>query len=71
MGSWVTDDGRSEIDTKARIAMVSEAFDIRKELFTRRMGLDLKKRIIKTLIWSILLYGAETWSLRKRDVKRL
>ena len=27
--------------------------------------------IIKTVIWSVLLYGAETWSLRKEDVRRL
>ena len=31
----------------------------------------MKNRIIKTVIWSVLLYGAETWSLRKEDVRRL
>ena len=30
----------------------------------------MKKRIIKTLIWSVF-YGAESWSLRKKDVKKL
>ena len=35
------------------------------------MRLNLKKRLIKTLIWSVLLYGAEAWSLRKNDVKKL
>ena len=46
--------------------MAKEAFNKRKELLTRRMRTknekneNLKKRIIKTLIWSVLLYGAET-----------
>ena len=71
LGAWITDDGRCEVDIKVRIAMAKEAFNKRKELLTRRMRLNLKKRIIKTLIWSVLLYGAESWSLRKKDVKKL
>jgi len=30
--------------------------------------LKLKKRIVKTLIWSTVLYAAETWMLRKVDI---
>jgi len=33
--------------------------------------LELKKRIVKTLIWSTVLYAAETWTLRKVDIQRL
>src|SRR6218665_1081661 len=25
--------------------------------------------MIKTLIWSVVLYGAETWTMRKEDIK--
>ena len=50
LGSWITTDGRCEVDIKVRIPMAKEAFNKRKELRTRRMRLDLKKRIIKTLI---------------------
>ena len=28
-----------------------------------KMKLELKKRIVKTLIWSTVLYAAETWTL--------
>jgi len=27
--------------------------------------------MIKTLMWSVLLYGSETWTLKKEDIKRL
>src|SRR6218665_931774 len=32
---------------------------------------DIKKRMVKALIWSVTLYGAETWTMRKEDVKRI
>ena len=34
------------------------------------MGRNVKK-IMKTVVWSVMLYGAETWTLRKEDMKRL
>src|SRR6218665_3392429 len=30
-----------------------------------------KKRMIKTLIWSVTLYCAETWTMRQVDIARL
>ena len=65
------EDGRCEVDIRTRIVIAKDAFTKRKELLSRRMKLITKKRIIKTVIWSVLLYGAETWSLRKEDVRRL
>jgi len=71
LGSWITDDGRCDKEIKARIVMAKEAFSRRKELMTRSLSRKIKKRIIKSLVWTIVLYGAETWTMRKEDVKRL
>ena len=27
--------------------------------------------MVKTLVWSVVLYGSETWTPRKDDIKRL
>ena len=35
------------------------------------MSRNLKKRMIKTLVWSVVLYGSETWTMRKEDISRL
>ena len=35
--------------------------------FERIGNKTLKIRRIKTLIWSMVLYGAETWTMRKED----
>jgi hypothetical protein len=33
--------------------------------------LELRKKLVKCYIWSIALYGAETWTLLKVDQKNL
>jgi hypothetical protein len=40
-------------------------------LFTSKLDLNLKNKLVKCYIWSIVLYGAETWTLRKIDHKYL
>jgi len=47
--------------------MVKEVFMEKKKRFTGKMNLDLKKRIMKCLIWSVALYAAETWTLTQTD----
>src|SRR6218665_3061607 len=51
------------------MAMGKEAFTKRKELLKGGLNRDIKKRIVKTVTWST--YGAETWTMRKEDVKRI
>jgi hypothetical protein len=35
------------------------------------MDLEARKKLVKCYIWSIALYGAETWTLRAVDQKHL
>src|SRR5207248_131361 len=46
LGSIISEDGRSLIDIKARIAMAKDAFNKRKELLTKGLSRALKKRKI-------------------------
>ena len=39
----------------------------RRRLSTSTLDLNLRKRLVKCYIWSIALYGAETWTLRAVD----
>jgi hypothetical protein len=56
---------------KSRIAMVKAAFNRKETLFTSRLDLNLRNKVVKCHIWSIALYGGETWTLRKVDQKYL
>src|SRR6478609_8700210 len=51
--------------------MAMDAFNKRKELLTRSIRVDLKKRLVKTLVWPVVLYGCETWTMRKEEINRL
>jgi hypothetical protein len=45
--------------------MVKAAFNKKKNIFTSKMDLNLRRKLVKCYIWGIALYGAETWTLRK------
>ncbi|PNF31814.1 hypothetical protein B7P43_G09328 [Cryptotermes secundus] len=71
LGSLLTDDGRCTSEIKSRIAMAKAAFSKKKNHFTSKLDLNLRKKLVKCYIWSIALYGAETWTLRAVDQKHL
>jgi len=47
--------------------MAKAAFNNKMALFTNTLDLELRKKLVKCYIWSIALYGAETWTLRAVD----
>ena len=67
LGSILTNDGRCTREIKSRIAMAKAAFSKKKTLFTSKLDLNLSKKLITCYIWSMVLYGAETWTLRAAD----
>jgi hypothetical protein len=70
LGCMITHDARYACEIKSRIAMAKAAFN-KKTLFTSKLHLNLRKKLVKCYIWSIALCGAETWTLRKVDQKYL
>ena len=69
LGSWISADGRCEAEIRSRIG--GKRCVQQTERITQKMSKCVKKRIVKAVVWSIALYGAETWTLRKEDVGRL
>jgi len=66
LGSVITKDCRCHTEIKRRIAMGKEKFTKRGELLREKLKLDMKKRIVKALIWSRVLYGSETWTMTRK-----
>jgi hypothetical protein len=71
LGSTITNDARCTHEIKSRIAMANVAFNIKKSLFTSKLDLNLRKKLVKCYIWSIALYETEAWTLNKQDLKYL
>jgi hypothetical protein len=55
-------------ESKTSIAMAKATFGKEEAHFTSRVGLNLGKELVKCRIWSIALYGAETWTLQEVEV---
>jgi len=44
-------------------------FSRKNPLLTSKLDLNLRNKIIKCYVWSIALYVADNWTLRKADQK--
>jgi len=49
----ITNDAKCNVGIKKRITMGNDAFYKRKELMRGKLNKNLKKGIIKTMIWSV------------------
>ena len=57
--------------TRARIAMGKPLFVEKKKLLTGKLKCEQKKQIIKSRVWNVALYAAETWTLTKANKQLL
>ena len=72
LGAIKTSTGSCSEDVKARIGRAKKAT---MELDTiwkdRGIRKELKMKLVKALIWPVITYGAEGWTLKKYDERRL
>jgi hypothetical protein len=61
----LTNYGIFTCEIKSRTAMAKATFNKKRALFTSKMDLELRKKLAKCYIWSVALYGAETWKVLK------
>ena len=55
LGSVITGDGRCSKEIKCRIAIAKQALTKNKKLLCSNMCVSLRVRLVKTLVWSVLL----------------
>ena len=58
-------------EVKQRIAIAKEAFNRKINIFCEPLEIELRKKPVKCFVWGVVLYGAETWTLRRNEQKRL
>ena len=71
LGATISEDGTTLKEVKTRIAIAKSKMKENREIMTSNLSIDLKSRLIKTLIWSIATYGAETWTLNQETIRRI
>jgi hypothetical protein len=67
LGRMITNDARCTREIKSRIDITKAAFSRKKNIFTCKLDLNLRKKLVKCYSWSIAFYCAETWTLREVD----
>ena len=72
LGSWITSDARCEKEIKRRITLAKTSFSNMKNIFRdHKLTISLKTRLLKCFVWSVLLYGCETWTLTTKTKQRI
>jgi hypothetical protein len=71
VGSVLTRDGYCTREIKMRISIAKEAFNRKISFLTRNLNIELREKLVRYYVWSIALYGSETWTLRKLERKYL
>src|SRR3989441_11223396 len=62
LGSWITEDARSDEDIRARLRMAKAAFWQNKEPMRNNIRLSTKMKILNCYVFSVLDYGCECWT---------
>jgi hypothetical protein len=71
LGSMTTNDARCTRKIKYRIFMAKAAFSKKKSIFTSKLDLNIRRKLVKGYIWNIDFYIFQTLTLRKVDKKWL
>ena len=72
LGYMLTADGKCETEIKRRIAMAKDCFTkLKPAIGNRNISIKTKIRILESYVWSILLYGCESWTLTASTQCRL
>ena len=72
LGSMVGMDGDSAPEIRTRLAIAGNATNQLDGLWkAKEISLKLKKQLVKTVVWSVALYAAESWTLKQTDMAKI
>ena len=72
LGSLLTWDNNCSDEIKRRIGKATGAMASLKHIWTsKKLKIDNKLKVLKTCVFSVLLYASETWTLKETDKKKL
>jgi hypothetical protein len=68
--SIFTEDGESKEEAIIRIKEAKVMFNNKNQLLcSNNLSWEIKKRLISSCIWSVAVYGSETWTLGQHEQK--
>ena len=72
LGYIITSDGRCSTEIKRRIAIAKDSFNKMSLIFkNHNISMTTKHRVLKAYVWSVILYGCESWTITEDIRKKL
>ena len=72
LGSCKTSSGECKTDIERRIAQAkSKMIDLDNIWKDKDLSISLKLKIMRVLVWTTVMYGAEGWTLRQEEKKKI
>ena len=72
LGSVIHAQGGNEEDITARIAAAWKKWkELSGVLCDRRIPVAVKGKVYRTMVRTVLIYGSETWTMKRREEERL
>ena len=72
LGGWLNGDWEDEKEIRVRIEVARQYFFRFKNILTNRdINLRLRMRYVRCYVWSVLLYGMESWTLKRSIINKL
>ena len=72
MGAIITGNCDCQTEIKARLGQGRSIIQKLSSIWkSRSFSTQSKIQILKTLVWQVATYAAETWTLKREDIKRI
>ena len=72
LGQTITPDGKNETEIKIKIATAKNRFQkMYRILASKKISMNLRHRLLVCYVFSVILYGCETWTLTKALIDKL
>jgi len=71
-GSLITEDGECTTEFRTRLNRgQATGASLQKILKSHSVPISTEVRVMKALVWPVVMYGCESWTLRKNEETRL
>lgn len=66
VGNCITEDGRCNEEIERRVCEATKVFQEKRNTVSNRHLSMRTRRAVKICVWSVLMYGSETWTISKK-----
>ena len=72
LSSLILSNGKCTNEIKRRIALAKQAFIVLGyNLHNNKMSFRIRLRLLKRYLWSVFLYGCESWTMTNKTIKKV